>query len=208
MIRSEIEASSCRHSTGKRPKEFSLDHAILVVPLLWPRIGKQYQHLGDADLRRKALQKFPGLGLKKPQVLNPGDGLLTRSLSQTVAQDVDSNKEAIGIQFRVLCQEMAMAASDFPGNRTDIQRNVCPKCLLERSKAGLHPGKIRWIRGRTCRSQAWRIGYCWIFGRPKFITKDLYPTCCASSPIEFAPAIRVILLARNPQTGGLRLNTP
>ena len=70
-------------------EEGRTEDAVLVMPNLWPRVGKQYEDLGDFRARRNGAEKKAGLGVNEVEVGESGAVALPRRAGYSVAHDIN-----------------------------------------------------------------------------------------------------------------------
>lgn len=114
IISAEIELAGGDRAGGDFGKEIGLEDAMLVVPKLRPRIGKQDEQFRKPRAGRKCVEKETSFGVDEVQVCEPGAVPFSSGALDPFTDDIDTNAEFVRVSLRVGGEKMAVAASQFP----------------------------------------------------------------------------------------------
>lgn len=132
VIRPKIHPGALPHPTGQGGEERRLHQAVLVVAFFRPRVRKQDPEFGEGDSGRQRVDRFPRFGLHEMTVAELGTLRLALRAADPVADQVDSEIQALRKLRGVAGQEMPVTRTDFEDDGR-IRGN-------ERGQRGTQPG--------------------------------------------------------------------
>lgn len=112
-----------------------LQQAVLVVPLLWPRIGKQKIDIQQAGVGGKFLQDIANIAAEEMQIRQAGALTLAQPFADSLQLQIDANAELIRMRRSVRGQKVTIATADLEDESRFRRRQNCSQLQAQRSAA-------------------------------------------------------------------------
>jgi hypothetical protein len=113
VVGSEKHAAAGGRPVREVAKKQGLNQAILVMAFFRPWIGEKDQHLEYLHPRGETSEDFLRFRFQESDVSDPSRDHFSLRFSKPIAEQVDADVKAIGVEGSILHQEMSVPATDF-----------------------------------------------------------------------------------------------
>lgn len=104
-------------------KKVGLQHSMLVVPQFRPGVRKQDKGVRDSNIHRDRLQEEAGFGPNEVEIVQSGAIPLFQGTANAIAGKIHADTDRLPVRRRILREEVAMSAADFPQERGLVDQN-------------------------------------------------------------------------------------
>src|SRR5581483_9333401 len=135
VIGTKIEASPLPRPRRQGMEKRGLDQAVLMVPPLWPGVGKKDENLAERRARRQRLEKIVRRRVEKMQVAECSPVALALGPGNPFGLQIEPQTELFGMRRGISGEEMAVAAADLAGKAPSRRQHFCQRLAQVRAAA-------------------------------------------------------------------------
>jgi len=129
VIRAKIKTSPLPCPTGDGVEKVRLQQAVLVVPRLGPRIGKQDPNLFERGTYRECIEEFTRFSSQKGAIREVRTVPFFPAAEQTIQDDINPDAEFPGVFLRITHEKVTMSAPHFPHDAAWLRQQQSERAL-------------------------------------------------------------------------------